>query len=149
MYLIVRGTRQPRRIHTKGSMAGYNAWRIPHMAIFSSVAGLANMPGGYFRWRTAENSVKAKFAEFTDQDDKRCMLTSLKMDADFSGVHALNEQACISSDPPCHLWIASCLYCLCLSRFLPLTEVNVYSLLPYLVLGNKLQGVEIGHHLLP
>ena len=67
----------------------------------------------------------------------------------FEGVHALSDQVCISSDPPCHLWIASCLYCLCLSRFLPLTAVNVYSLLPYLVLGNKLQGVEIGHHLLP
>ena len=67
----------------------------------------------------------------------------------FEGVCALSDQACISSDPPCHSWIASCLYCLCLSRFLPLTAVNVYSLLPYLVLGNKLQGVEIGHHLLP
>jgi hypothetical protein len=30
-------------------------------------------------------------------------------------------------------------------QVLPLTTVNVYSLLPYLVLGNKLQGGGIGH----
>ena len=65
----------------------------------------------------------------------------------FEGVHALNDQACISSDPPppYHSWIASCLYCLRLSRILPLTAVNLYSLLPYLVLGNKLQGGDMGH----
>jgi hypothetical protein len=65
----------------------------------------------------------------------------------FEGVCALNDQNCISSDPPppCHSWIASCLYCLCLTRFLPLTAANVYSLLRYLVFGNKLQGGEIGH----
>jgi hypothetical protein len=34
--------------------------------------------------RTSENSVKAKFAEFTHQEDKRCMLAFLKMVADFS-----------------------------------------------------------------
>ena len=69
----------------------------------------------------------------------------------FSGVCALSDQACISSypPPPCHSWIASCLYCLRLSRFLPLSAVNVYSLLPYLVLGNKLQAGEIGHPPLP
>jgi hypothetical protein len=68
----------------------------------------------------------------------------------FEGVHALNDQACISTDPPppCHSWIASWQYCLRLSRFLPLTAANVYSLLPCLVLGNKLQGGEIGNHLL-
>src|SRR5215211_5469448 len=44
----------------------------------------------------------------------------------FSGVCALSDQACISSypPPPCHSWIASCLYCLGQSRFLPLTAVN-------------------------
>jgi hypothetical protein len=65
----------------------------------------------------------------------------------FAGVCALCDQPRISSDPPppCHSWIASCLYCLRLTRFLPLTAVNVYALLPYLVLGNKLQGVEIGN----
>ena len=65
----------------------------------------------------------------------------------FERVCALVEQTRISTDPPppCHLWIASCLYCLCLSRFLPLTAVNVYSRLQYLVLGDKLQGGEIGH----
>jgi hypothetical protein len=64
------------------------------------------------------------------------------------GVCTLSDQACISSDPPCHSWIASCQYCLRLSRFLCLTGVNVYSMLHYLVLGNKLQG-EIGHPQLP
>jgi hypothetical protein len=34
--------------------------------------------------RTSENSVKAKFVEFFYHEDKRCMLVSLKMDADFS-----------------------------------------------------------------
>jgi hypothetical protein len=65
----------------------------------------------------------------------------------FEGVCTLNDQVGTSSDPPppCHSWIASCLYCLRLSRFLPLTTVNVYSLLRYLVLGNKLQGGEMGH----
>jgi hypothetical protein len=56
----------------------------------------------------------------------------------FEGVHALNDQACISTDPPspCHFWIASCLYCLYLTRFLPLNAANHYSLLQYLVPGN-------------
>src|SRR5215204_4687343 len=69
----------------------------------------------------------------------------------FEGVCVLRDQACISSDPPppCHPWIASCQYCLCLTRFLPITAVNEHSLLPYLVLGNKLQGGEIGHPPLP
>jgi hypothetical protein len=69
----------------------------------------------------------------------------------FEGVRALNDQACISSDPPppCHSGIASCLYFFCLTRFLPLTAVNKHSRLPYLVLGNKLQGGEIGHPPLP
>jgi hypothetical protein len=60
----------------------------------------------------------------------------------FEGVCTFSDQACISSDPPppCHSWIASCLYCLLLSGFLPLTAVNVYSLLQYLVLDNKPQG---------
>ena len=60
----------------------------------------------------------------------------------FAGVCALSDQARIPSDPPppCHSWIASCLYFFYLTRFLPLTAVNVYSLLRYLVLGNKLQG---------
>ena len=64
----------------------------------------------------------------------------------FEGVHALNDQACISTDPPppCHPWIASCQYCLRLTRFLPITAVNKHSLLHYLVLGNNLQGREIG-----
>ena len=35
------------------------------------------------------------------------------------------------------------------SRFLPLTAVNVYSLLPYLVLVTKHQGGEISHPPLP
>ncbi len=69
----------------------------------------------------------------------------------FEGVHALSDQACTFSDPPppCHSWIASCQSYLYLTRFLPLTGVNVYSLLPYLVLGKKLQGGEIGHPALP
>jgi len=69
----------------------------------------------------------------------------------FDGVHALNDQACISSDPSphCQSWIASCQCCLRLSRFLPLTAVNRYSLLPYLVLGDKVQSGEIGHPALP
>jgi hypothetical protein len=67
----------------------------------------------------------------------------------FDGVCALNDQACISTDPPCRSWIASSLYCLRLTRFLRLTGVNVYSLLQYLVLGNKFQGVEIRHPLHP
>jgi hypothetical protein len=67
----------------------------------------------------------------------------------FEGVCALRDQACISTDPPRHSWIASCLYCLRLRRFLPLTAVNKLSLLPYLVLGNELQGGEIGHLALP
>ena len=55
----------------------------------------------------------------------------------FSGVCALRDQACISSDPPppCHSWIASCKYCLYLTRFLPLNAANPYSLLQYLVLA--------------
>jgi hypothetical protein len=40
-------------------------------------------------------------------------------------------------------------YYLRLSRFLPLTAVNVYSPLPYLVLGNKHQGGELAHPALP
>jgi hypothetical protein len=36
-----------------------------------------------------------------------------------------------------------------LTRFLPLTAVNAYSLLQYLVLGDKLQGRGIGHLPLP
>jgi hypothetical protein len=64
----------------------------------------------------------------------------------FGGVCALSDQGCISTDPPppCHSWIASWQYCLRLSRFLPLIAVNVYSLLPYFALGNKLQGWDIG-----
>src|SRR5215213_9540755 len=64
-------------------MAECNTRRIPKMAIPSSLVGLAHMPGGYFWRRTPENSVKAKFAEFTYQDDKRYMLVSLKLGADF------------------------------------------------------------------
>src|SRR5687767_9540333 len=67
----------------------------------------------------------------------------------FGGVCALKDQACISTDPPCHSWIASWQYCLRLSRFLPLTAANLYLLLPFLVLGKKLQGGKIGHPLLP
>ena len=69
----------------------------------------------------------------------------------FGGVCALSNQACISSDPPppCHSWVASCQTCLRLTRFLPPSVVYVYSLLPYLVLGNKLQGGEIGQPPLP
>jgi hypothetical protein len=58
----------------------------------------------------------------------------------FAGVCALSDQVRISSHPPCHSWIASCLYYLRLGRFLPLSAANVYSLLPYLVLGSNLQG---------
>ena len=68
----------------------------------------------------------------------------------FEGVHALSDQACISSDPP-HPAIRGSLHAcsVCLSRILPLTAVNVYSLLQYLVLSDKLKGVEIGYLLLP
>ena len=67
------------------------------------------------------------------------------------GVCALGDQDRISADPPppCRSWIASCRYRLRLTRFLPFTAANVYSLLHYLVDGNKLQGGEIGHPPLP
>jgi hypothetical protein len=63
----------------------------------------------------------------------------------------LKERPLNSQDPPppCHSWIASWQYCLRLSGFLPLTEVNIYLLLLYLVLGNKLQSGEIGYPPLP
>jgi hypothetical protein len=67
----------------------------------------------------------------------------------FAGVHALNDQACISTDLPCHSRIASFLYTFYLARFLPNTAVNRHSLRPYLVLGNKLQSGETGHPSLP
>ena len=69
----------------------------------------------------------------------------------FAGVCAVSDQACISSDPspPFHAWIALWQYCLRLIRFLPLAGVNKHSLLPYLVLGNKLQRGEIGYPPLP
>jgi hypothetical protein len=69
----------------------------------------------------------------------------------FDGVCTLSNATAIFRDPPppCHSWIASCLYCLCLTRFLPLSAVDIHSPLPYLVLGNKLQGEEIGHPPLP
>src|SRR5829696_5590555 len=87
---------------------------------------------------------------FTYQGSKRCMLVFLNPGANFSkGVSTLSDQACISSDPPRHSWIALWQYCLRLTRFLPLTAVNVYSLLPYLELGNKLKGGKIGHPPLP
>ena len=62
----------------------------------------------------------------------------------FEGMCTLRDQARISSDlpPPCHSWIASCQSCIRLTRLLPLATANVYSLLPYLVLGNKLQSGE-------
>jgi hypothetical protein len=40
-------------------------------------------------------------------------------------------------------------YYLRITRYLPLTTVNVYSLLPYLVVGKKLQGLEMGQPPLP
>jgi hypothetical protein len=45
----------------------------------------------------------------------------------FARVCALSDQACISSDPPplCNSWIASCLYCLRLRRFVPLIAVKL------------------------
>ena len=60
----------------------------------------------------------------------------------FAGVCAPGDATAHFSDPPppCHPWIASCPFCLCLTGFLLLTGVDVYSLLRYLVLGNKLQG---------
>jgi hypothetical protein len=60
----------------------------------------------------------------------------------FEGVCAGGHRLHISSDPPppCRSWIASCQYCLYLTRFLPLTAANLYSLLQYLVPGNKPQG---------
>jgi hypothetical protein len=69
----------------------------------------------------------------------------------FEEVCALRDQARTSSDPPapCHSWIASYQYCLYLTRFLHLNAANRFSLLLYLVPGNKLQAREIGHPLLP
>jgi hypothetical protein len=70
----------------------------------------------------------------------------------FEGVYVLNDQSCFSSDPPPpphNSWIALWQYCHCLTRFLPLSAANVYSLLLYFVLGNKLQSGEIGLRLLP
>ena len=69
----------------------------------------------------------------------------------FEVVCTLRDQACICTDPPppCRSWIASCQSCPRLRRFLLLTAANVYALLQYFVLGNKLRGGEIGHPLLP
>jgi hypothetical protein len=93
------------------------------------------MPGGYFWRRTLDES---------STNGRQAMYAYIPEIGRgfFEGVHALNDQACISSDPPppCHSWIASCQSCLRLSRFLRPTGVNVYSLLQYLVLGNNLQG---------
>src|SRR5215208_2977967 len=52
-------------------------------------------------------------------------------------VCTLSDQGCISTDPPpsCHSWIASCQSCIRLTRFLPLTTANVYSLLHILCLA--------------
>src|SRR5215208_3350258 len=45
-------------------MMGYKARRVPHMDNLC-------IPGGYFWGRTSENSVKAKFAEFTFLEVRR------------------------------------------------------------------------------
>jgi hypothetical protein len=58
------------------------------------------------------------------------MLVSLKLDAVFSRWCTLNDQVCISSDPPPpphNSWFASCLYCLHLTRFLSLTAVDMHT----------------------
>ena len=69
----------------------------------------------------------------------------------FEGVCVLSDQTRISPDPPppCRSCIASCQYYLRVIWFLPLTAVNAYSLLRYLVVGNKLQGGEISRPPLP
>ena len=108
-----------------------------------------------FSWRTPENSVKAKFAESIYQEDKRCMLVSLRVGADFSrGCASMRLGYILLATHP-HPGIRE----LSRDRFmpllspskqvLPLTARNVYSLLRYLVLGNKLQSGEIGNHVLP
>jgi hypothetical protein len=48
-------------------MDGCNAQRIPHMAIFSSLGGLANMPGGYFWGRTKQRPRQGGCSEKRDQ----------------------------------------------------------------------------------
>jgi hypothetical protein len=56
----------------------------------------------------------------------------------FDGVCALNDQACISTDPPLpphNSWFASWQYYLPLTKVLPLTAANVYSLLYILCLA--------------
>jgi hypothetical protein len=80
------------------------------------------------------------------------MLAFLKPTADFSvgcALSMIRTAFLLTHPPPCHSWIASCLYRLRLSRFLPLSAVYVYSLLQYLVLGNKLQSGAIKHYPLP
>jgi hypothetical protein len=69
------------------------------------------------------------------------MLVFMKLGSDFSRGCALSviRPAFLLTHPPPHnSWIVSCQYCLRLSRFLPLIAANVYSLLQYLVLGDKL-----------
>jgi hypothetical protein len=78
------------------------------------------------------------------------MLAFAKLEPDFSRWCALALIAyAFLLTHPARSWIASCQTCIHLTRFLSLTAANVYSLLQYLVLGNKLQGVEIGHPPLP
>jgi hypothetical protein len=49
------GLGKPAILHNSATLASLRARRIPHMAIFSSLVALANMPGGYFWRRTSEN----------------------------------------------------------------------------------------------
>ena len=60
-------------------------WGLWRGARMNGLQGLAQLPRNReIRSSTSENSVKAKVAEFTYQEDKRCMLARLKSSADFS-----------------------------------------------------------------
>ena len=59
-------------------------WGLWRGASMNGLQGLAQLPRNReIRRSTSENSVKAKVAEFTYQEDKRCMLARLKSSADF------------------------------------------------------------------
>ena len=77
------------------------------------------------------------------------MLVTMEPDADFSRGCMLSmiRPAFLLTHPAIRAALHASLFYL--ARFLPTTAVNKHSLLPYLVLGNKLQSEETGHPSLP
>jgi hypothetical protein len=77
-------------------------WGLWRGARMNGLQGLAQLPRNReIRRSTSENSVKAKVAEFTYQEDKRCMLARLKSSADFSkGCAHLAMQPPLSATHP-------------------------------------------------